>query len=80
MTGKGKGCTIPIYYKREGTGMKRLLAAVTAALLLLTGCESMLEREYAVSSSHAEATTSTDRKSTRLNTSHNVISRMPSSA
>ena len=41
--------------------MRRLLAAVAAAaaLLALTGCESMLEREFTVSSSHAEATTTT---------------------
>ena len=45
---------------KKQTGRTRAAAAVLlAALLMLAGCESMLEREYAVSSQHAEATTTT---------------------
>ena len=45
---------------KKQTGRTRAAAAVLlAALLMLAGCESMLEREYAVSSQHPQATTTT---------------------
>jgi type IV pilus assembly protein PilB len=70
---------------RDGEMMRMVVSAAASGHLLLTAMHapdavSALHRLLDVSGANRQMTASTDRKSTRLNSSHNPASRMPSSA
>ena len=57
-----------------------LIAAVVVGLLVMSGIVPRLRSRKALAAETNELAAPTDRKSTRLNSSHGGISRMPSSA
>ena len=77
-------------HQQDGTsgGVVFLLTLVTCGIYGYYWCykqgeklnEAKMQRGIMIDTSASVITVNTDRKSTRLNSSHNVISRMPSSA